>query len=312
VSGNERSPRIRKRFTVIYGPGATPQDTGTVIDVSVDGVSIRGTTYSVGTDLRLIIRPADSPPFNLEGQVVWSKNGINQMGVRLKATDAAYRSFMLRATSGAPSAPLSPPTSNPPARPSFPPAARPGVATGAPTRPQQMPTPGLGVPRVSIPPKASPPNNVSGGPHPSATVPLRPAPSSPPPRYSEPPPVVRVGSSIAVPIAPALPGGGVGRMRIPRYPGQYQVRVTAAGAVQGEGYTVNLSRIGLSVTCSGEYKPGSRLTIVVSLPDGRGAKVSGLIVWVYAAENGTELGIRILHADDVYMRLVDQVARLNR
>ncbi len=330
-----RATRVPKRFTVQYGPAKKLERQGTVLNVSESGVAVKGETYAVGTDLRLVIRPADSRAFELEGKVVWCNQSQASMGVRLTMRDEPFRNFVARATTGssfervqpavtAPSATVSVRTTSPATSPVPAPDQAPTPVRGTPSAASIRGVPMTGTGPISRPPaptgppsmpparkpvslpshpieRVTTPSNYSGS-FPRAVS----APPSMPPAASGPASVqARVSSASVAPVRP----DATWRVRMPRFDGMLPLQMGAGSVMDGSGFTSNVSRAGLSITSDKDYPKGTKLTVVVTMPDDHLVRVSGMVIWTHASPKGKKLGVRILNADDDWTRLVDGVAR---
>ena len=371
----ERSIRVPKRFAAHYGSAKKLERLGFVLNLSETGVALKGTTYAVGTILRVVLRPADARAFELQGKVVWSSEADGSMGVRLTSLNEQYRSFVTRATTGSDIAAVrgmpipgvddgGSPSSIPPGFRSYgaspfstPPGSRghgvspasisPGVravpappsppARGVSTAASIRGVPMTGMAPVSRPPGGFSPASAPPGPRRPLSLPSPPVErASSPSRYSGSfPRVVAAPASQVVP-APATsvpaeggpvdvearisfaslppvrtvaPGEPARRVRLPRFDGALPAQIGAGTLMDGSGFTANVSRAGLALTCDNHYERGKQVTVIVTTPDDRLVWVAGQISWTGTAAAGQRIGVQILNADDDWTKLVGDVAR---
>ena len=113
------------------------------------------------------------------------------------------------------------------------------------------------------------------------------------------------------PGAQKLDGIGIDprKVRMPRFAEVLPLHWGTTG-LSNRGYTVNLSRSGLAITVRDPVAPGARLLMAITLPEGQTAKASGVAVWQRMGTGGySNIGLRLLHADDRYLKLLEQLAR---
>lgn len=97
-------------------------------------------------------------------------------------------------------------------------------------------------------------------------------------------------------------------LRHPRFEEQLPVRFGLGGSLDRRGFTGNVSRTGIAVRCAESFPPGTRLQVAITLPDAEIARIDGAVMWSNVVSEGAaqaELGIRILNADALYGRLVE-------
>jgi hypothetical protein len=99
------------------------------------------------------------------------------------------------------------------------------------------------------------------------------------------------------------------KVRMPRFDEVLPLHWGPTG-LSNRGYTVNLSRSGLAITVRDPVAPGARLLMAITLPEGQTAKASGIAVWQRMGNAGySSIGIRLLHADERYLKLIETLAR---
>jgi Tfp pilus assembly protein PilZ len=289
VDQKRRSLRVANRFIVFYGPTGTLGHVAQLANVSAEGVALKGKkTFAVGTVLRLSIRPGDQKPLELDAKVAWVKNG--EMGLRLVSSDPSYLAFLSRATGSmvAPAAALTAPTG----------ASEPASMSRVSRGPLIPPPAAVAPPAPTEAPRAAVPGPVSRAlvtPPPAATT------LPPPPKSLAGPPVGPLSS-----VGRAQPPGPSTVGRVPRLETQLSVRLGTTRGHEIAGIMTNISRTGLAVLCRATFLPGTRVTVVVTTEDRQQIRVGGQIVWTKSAHTGSEVGVRIVQADDAWARLIEQ------
>jgi hypothetical protein len=325
LSEQGRAPRADKRYPVLFEPtltGPREDHEGVTLNVSARGLGMKGATaYPVGTVLNLVLQAADGEPIRLQGTVMWSKEATGHMGVRLIAPDARYADFVNRAAAAArarelagavdpddimedtgeltppperheglmadPTAPIDKPEEGEP------PADEPaGPATLMFTQSKIVPTP---LPEPA-PPSEAPPVIEDDLPTPDSIPPDFPTIHAP------------MNGTLATETVMSPVGDWPPGLRMARFDDPLPLRLGVGAFLETRGFLDNLSRSGLRLTCRESYPPGTLLRIAVTLPEGELARVEGFVVWARAAEKSSDadLGIRIVRADEVFTRLIDE------
>jgi hypothetical protein len=270
---------------VHYGAGHALERHGVITNVSERGVAISGAAYPVGTALLLVIEPADASAIEVQAYVAWSHRAMGRMGLQVAPDDAAYPAFLelaaARMSGERPAREQSPP---PPG------AQRPPPASTAP-RPLYLHSPPVDQPSAAPPPDAS----------------------AVPPEGSEPAPLsatMRARRTDPARVSSVTTRQQGMRVRMPRFEGAVAVSVAGAEDQRGRGFTTNVSRTGLALSCDRSYPKGTRVSLAINAGDDRVVQATGVVVRSTPSQRGVKLGLQIVDPDDSWIRFVDDVAHM--
>jgi hypothetical protein len=307
--------------SVRFGTSLELHGVGFTTNISSRGLGVSAlVVHPAGTRLRFELKLPGDEFCRLEGVVAWSMRGISalqvpgSMGIRLDSADEAFFRFLASQPvdveeAGGPKSTPTQPAAAPSGAPTVP-ASAPGrtgatsvPASAAVTKSPVAPPPSVAPPPPSRPPAPSPAAAavVAGG-----AVAVAPASSrepSPVEWWQEPD---VPGREPARPRHPMTP-------RVPRFFEQIPIRFGVTSHLDLRGFTENISRTGMAITCSYPLTPGDTVLFALTLPDERRCHGTGSVMWTRLGRSESVdrpvMGIRIARVEHNYKELLDILAR---